>query len=812
MDDRGRGSIIRLVQTAAAQVKLEGVTEMLRVVTEEMHGWGTLAWVVAPGSDIAAGKGRLFVPAYWIPSDIRVWHELSFDSMIGVVLRSGRPEAISRDDDRIAKPMPQFIIQSKALHICLAPMKMLDGEQGVLEVYRTEDTPFSQEEVGCLEQIAAVFPSLLGNLTDHVGFKMVDDVSEICRGADDEKISYQAAFDRIVGRINEDFASLEVSMFLEDSNEERGVCRLVAHQKVWEGQWTERAEYRKGEGATGYVLKSAKTVRIVDLSHFQEDRAWIQKEYPGLQWDDSLHIRDRACDYFKIHDPEASPPLSWVCAPIRNNNVAFGAIRCAGATRNPYYFDAWQAKFLDGVGVRLGAWWQNHLRQHRKDREVQAWEALTRGFDAMNRFVQKQLNKHVWDENAFFREAMRLAHQVIPNTDNSDVRLVDGNELYTAATYGRDWEQHPKAKGARYSLKPAGSTASYVVAERQGVLVYDDITEAPALRRIFSDTQKLILAPIEDGDDIHGVLCIRSKSPRPFPANVKLIAGLLGQQLGLYHSLASQIRNLQILERKNREMIETQAKTIGDVHHQVKSPIISSYRIAQTLIGSRSLPASIRPELERLRGMCSKVTRVVRNMGMFSDLSSGKPIRLSRALVLRNKLLQMLRETCADHQSLIDPERRITFRLDDKGFQEVADKDMIGKLVEADWALLEQCINNIVDNAAKYSFDQTVVSVSGGIQAKGGEFYISVANEGFEVKPDEVPKLKQRGYRSDNAVWATGEGSGIGLWIVDEIMLAHGGMLSIAPTQNGVTEVRLAFPIVKGVEKLTDAQGIASRR
>jgi signal transduction histidine kinase len=132
--------------------------------------------------------------------------------------------------------------------------------------------------------------------------------------------------------------------------------------------------------------------------------------------------------------------------------------------------------------------------------------------------------------------------------------------------------------------------------------------------------------------------------------------------------------------------------------------------------------------------------------------------------------------------------------------------------VEADWALLEQCINNIVDNAAKYSFDQTVVSVSGGIQAKGGEFYISVANEGFEVKPDEVPKLKQRGYRSDNAVWATGEGSGIGLWIVDEIMLAHGGMLSIAPTQNGVTEVRLAFPIVKGVEKLTDAQGIASRR
>jgi len=813
MDGQEYRSIIRLVQTAADQRKLDGVTEMLRVVTEEMNGWGTLVWVVAPGSDIQAGRGRLFVPAYWIPTNIRVWHELSFQSMIGTVLRSGRPEAISLGDERITKPMPQFVIQSEARHFCLAPMKMPDDSPGVLEVYRREDQPFSQTAVNYLEQIAAVFPSLLGNLTDRVGFKMVDDVSEISDRADYGDISQSEAFQKIAERINNDFSCLEMSIFLEDPTEAEGLCRLVASKRVWREPWTERAEYKKGEGATGYVFESGKTVRIVDLAHYQEDQAWIQKEYPGLRWEDSAHIRDRACDHFKIDDPEASPPLSWVCAPIRSTNTVFGAIRCAGSTRSPFYFDAWQAKFLDGIGVRLGAWWQNYLRHRGKEQELQGWVALTRGFDAMNRFVQRQLNKHAWDETAFFREAMRLAHQVIPNTDNSDVRLVDGNEIYTAATYGRDWDQNPKGKNARYALKPYGSTASYLVAERKGVLVYDDVKQAPYYNPNFEVTRKLILAPIEDGGDIIGVLCIRSKSPRPFSANVNLIAGLLGQQLGLYHSLASQIRSLQVLERKNREMIETQAKTIGDVHHQVKSPIISSYRIAQTLIGSRSLAASQRQDLERLRGLCSKVTRVVRNMGMFSDLASQKPIRLHRSLLMRQNLLQMLRDSCADHQALIDPERKIVFHLEERGFEELADKERIGKLlVEADWPLLEQCINNIMDNAAKYSFEQTVVRVWGGVQSKGTEFFISVANDGLEVKPEEVQKLKQRGYRGRDAISATGEGSGIGLWIVDEIMAAHGGRLSITPTQNGITEVRLVFPIIKGVEKLSDAQNPISRR
>ena len=348
-------------------------------------------------------------------------------------------------------------------------------------------------------------------------------------------------------RFGDVFRALEVTLFLEPAEEETGTCVRVAHRKVWGDPWTEKSEYKSGEGATGWVFKTGITVQIVDLAHYEEEQAWIESQYPGLNWGDSLNIRQRAKEYFKIKDSGPSPPLSWLCAPIRGGDRILGVIRCAGATQNPFYFDKWQTRLLEGVGIRIGAWWQHVLRSRRREQEIHSWAKLIQGFDRMNRFVQRSLKQSAWDENGFFIEAMKLAHEAIPMTDNSDVRLmkVEENVLAPAAVCGSDWHQVPNWKKTLYTINPPGSTASYLIAERKGVLVYDDAKQAPYFKPTFSHTRKLILAPIESGKDVYGVLCIRSKSTTPFPANAKLIAGLLGQQLGLYHSLTLQIQNLQ---------------------------------------------------------------------------------------------------------------------------------------------------------------------------------------------------------------------------------------------------------------------------
>jgi len=55
--------------------------------------------------------------------------------------------------------------------------------------------------------------------------------------------------------------------------------------------------------------------------------------------------------------------------------------------------------------------------------------------------------------------------------------------------------------------------------------------------------------------------------------------------------------------------------------------------------------------------------------------------------------------------------------------------------------------------------------------------------------------MTKRGWRSELAWKSAGEGDGIGLWIVDAIMKAHGGRLQITPTDRlGRNEFRLLFP------------------
>jgi signal transduction histidine kinase len=815
MESSRPGAIRRLVRVAAEQRTLEGIREMLRVVTEEMNGWCTLILGASPGYDAQIPKGRLFVLAYWVPDErTRVWHEISLESLAGCVLHTGRAEAAALTDPRGVKPLPRLIVDSGSRYFCLAPMTMQDGSSAVLEVYRVENKPFTDGEVALLDQMAAVFPALYANLTDRVGFEMVDKVSEILRKADQDD-THVAAHQPILDCINEVFASMEASLFLEDRDEEPEVYRLKAQEQAGKPRGS-KTEYRRGEGATGYVLERGKTVRIVDLKHYDEDQEWLQAAYPGLHWDGAPGLEESWDDYF--HEAEHSP-ISFVCAPIRAGGAVLGAVRFAGSVRNPFYFDGWQARFLEIAGTRIGAWWDNALHLRRQKQELRSWEALTSGFDAMNRFVQKQLRKNVWDEGSFFRQAMDLAHRVIPHTGNSDVALVEGRELVTVATSGHAWSGHPDEQFAHYALHPPQTTAARLVAERSPTAVCDQSADPPRLKKIFPKTAQLILAPIEAGDSVHGVLSIRSESTGPLPGNTKLIAGLLGQQLGLYHSLALQIRSLQKAEHDNREMIETQAKMLGDVQHQVKSPVISLYRIAQSLLQNALLPNTLKPQISQLRGICSKVAAVVRNMGMFSDLANSKPIRLRRSVLLSHKLRQMLRESCEDQQTLLEPARRIEFVFDEKSLQSLAGNDasgkldMTGRLVEVDLALLEQCVNNVLDNAGKYSFDKTKVRLCGGIQAGGTEFFISVANEGLEVRPEDIQRLKQRGQRSDRAIQSAGEGSGIGLWIVDEIMRAHGGRLAITPTQNGVTEVRLVFPVVRGLEALSDeATNSLSRR
>lgn len=99
--------------------------------------------------------------------------------------------------------------------------------------------------------------------------------------------------------------------------------------------------------------------------------------------------------------------------------------------------------------------------------------------------------------------------------------------------------------------------------------------------------------------------------------------------------------------------------------------------------------------------------------------------------------------------------------------------------------LLEQAVGNLVDNAIKYSGEDTSVCVT----AKEHDSHVSieVADQGPGIEKSHLPRIFERFYRVDTARSRALGGTGLGLAIVKHIALAHQGNVTVASTSAGST-------------------------
>lgn len=93
-----------------------------------------------------------------------------------------------------------------------------------------------------------------------------------------------------------------------------------------------------------------------------------------------------------------------------------------------------------------------------------------------------------------------------------------------------------------------------------------------------------------------------------------------------------------------------------------------------------------------------------------------------------------------------------------------------------DAALLEQAVGNLVDNAIKYSDEESKITVSG--MKRAGIIEIRVADEGIGIAKPHLERIFERFYRVDTARSRAQGGTGLGLAIVKHIALAHHGAVS----------------------------------
>ena len=179
--------------------------------------------------------------------------------------------------------------------------------------------------------------------------------------------------------------------------------------------------------------------------------------------------------------------------------------------------------------------------------------------------------------------------------------------------------------------------------------------------------------------------------------------------------------------------------------------------------------------------------------------------RLDTATARATSLLRMLSDAHAleteslglelrahDLRALVSPIVQMMDRLSERHpvVLSTADAPIV---VNADASRLQRVLENLVNNAIKYSPQGGTVEVL--LERQGKEAVMSVRDYGIGISPEALPHIFDRSFRAPEAT-AFAPGLGLGLSIAAEVVARHGGTISACRADGSGTKVSVRLPVV----------------
>jgi signal transduction histidine kinase len=431
------------------------------------------------------------------------------------------------------------------------------------------------------------------------------------------------------------------------------------------------------------------------------------------------------------------------------------------------------------TGLIVG-WLVNRLGREAALAEARAGEAealrdqLGRRVDlleAANRCARALASSLDVDEafGAFIRELRGLV-----SFERVTIVLVEGGRAEVMAVAGRGTDDVFPPGSAR---PVRGSVLEEVL---QGKLVYRASMEPPQFPEekelLALGLQSRLLAPLQVGPRTIGMLGLVRAEPDAFTNEEIELVALLGRLV------ATAVQNIRAYEAERntadelRRLSALRADFVSLVSHELRSPMAAVIGAARTLQGRwRELTADQRQAFLALIG--DETSRLASLIGDVLDTSRIEAGTFSFTFSDVD-LGELLRDVVAAAE-LAQDEVRLS-----------ADVSGTLPVIRGDRERLRQVIQNLVDNAVKYSSAGTSVHVVA--SAVDGTVVVDVQDEGPGIPLEDQRLIFEKFGRSGGG--AAKPGTGLGLFIARSIVEAHGGSLEVESVLDQGSTFRLELP------------------
>jgi signal transduction histidine kinase len=229
--------------------------------------------------------------------------------------------------------------------------------------------------------------------------------------------------------------------------------------------------------------------------------------------------------------------------------------------------------------------------------------------------------------------------------------------------------------------------------------------------------------------------------------------------------------------RANARLGEMRAEFVSAVTHELKTPIANLRAINETMASGRGSPEMSREYAQMGIREANRLSRLVDNLLAYARVTDVADVYSFEAVALDAVVDQALQE--------------FDLNLKDGGFSVEVDVPEHLPLVRGDPNALGLMLNNLIDNAIRYSTQRRAIAIRG--RCDDGTVTLVVTDRGVGIPQDEVQRVRQKFRRGHDAHRG---GSGLGLAIVERIVSDHGGSLGIDSTQNVGTTVTITLPVM----------------